>query len=239
MASDDLRKLWQLHLIDAAILEIRKRAEALDPGRALMAEIKRLESDLESKAGVAKTLATEQLDLELRNKGIEDKLKKIDKDLYGGKVVNPREVEAFEKEVVILKRQRDENDGRLLELMDLVPPARAESEAVEKLIASRKRQLADHQKAALATKAELEREFKERSARRPAAVAALNPNLVARYDQLRKAHGGLAMASITKTAHCSECGSHLAERTIEQAKDDKLVTCDECHRLLYWTEGLI
>lgn len=139
----------------------------------------------------------------------------------------------------MLKRQKDENETRLLELLDLVPPAQAAAEAVEKQIEVRKRQLAEHQKAALALKAELEAEYKDRSSRRGPAAANINPNLLARYEQLRKAHGGLAMANILPNAHCGQCGSHLAERTIEQAKDDKLVQCDECHRILYWTAGLV
>ena len=42
MASQELRKLWKLNQIDATLLEIRKRAAALDPGKKIMAEIERL-----------------------------------------------------------------------------------------------------------------------------------------------------------------------------------------------------
>src|SRR5690348_7343349 len=99
MADLDLRKLWKLHLIDLSLLEIRKRAAALDPGRKMQGELAALNAVYEAKTAHVKTLSGEQTDLELQQKSIDEKLKKIDKDLYGGKVVNPREVEALQKEI--------------------------------------------------------------------------------------------------------------------------------------------
>src|SRR5947209_4308261 len=99
MSETDLRNLWKLHLVDYQLLEIRKRAAALDPGKRLMAEIAALNMQLEAKAAHLKTLHGEQTDVELQQKSLDDKLKKIDKELYGGKIVNPREVEAFQKEI--------------------------------------------------------------------------------------------------------------------------------------------
>ena len=171
MVTLELRKLWQLHLIDAKLLEIQKQAATLDPGRAVMAQIKALESEYADKGVNAKNLHAEQTDLELQQKGIEDKLKKIDKELYGGSVVSPREVENLEKEIESLKRRRGDMDGRLLELMDIVPPAMAEAVVIEKKIHSLKIQLKEHQKKALELKAQLEESYKKYSVARPKAAA--------------------------------------------------------------------
>ena len=127
MASSDLRRLWKLHRIDAAILEIRNRAAALNVGKKASAEIESLSQQLA--ASDYKRLHAEQQDLELQQKSVEDKIAKYDGQLYGGKVVNPREVENIEKEIVILKRQKEELESRLLEIWDLLPPAK--SKAVE------------------------------------------------------------------------------------------------------------
>src|SRR5438552_2870174 len=132
MDSEGLQRLWRLHEIDTGLVEIRKRAAALDPGKAIMAELKALETRSEE-TGV-KGLSGEVADLELKQKGLDDKIKKIDKDLYGGKIVNPREVEAFEKEKEMFRRQRGELDGRLLELYELLPAATETADAINKLI---------------------------------------------------------------------------------------------------------
>src|SRR5579862_1664583 len=103
MALSELRRLHKLHLIDMALLEIRKRAAALDPGRKTAAEIKALETELN--ASPSRMLQAELLDLELKQKSFQEKINKFEKELYGGKIVNPREVEAVQKEIGILKRQ--------------------------------------------------------------------------------------------------------------------------------------
>ncbi|RYF45944.1 MAG: hypothetical protein EOO38_15085 [Cytophagaceae bacterium] len=33
--------------------------------------------------------------------------------------------------------------------------------------------------------------------------------------------------------------AHLPERTIQGLKDDKPLACETCHRLLYYTEGVV
>lgn len=238
MASVELRKLWQLHQIDANLLEIQKRAANLDPGRATMAQIKALESEYAQVGGSAKQLHAEQTDLELQQKGMEDKLKKIDKDLYGGSIVNPREVEMLEKEIEAIKKRRGDLDIRLLELMDLVPPAQAAAAVIEKKILALKSQLKEHQKKALDLKGQLEENYKRFAAARPKAAAEVEKVLLSKYESIRQRHGGIGMAE-AKTGSCGACGTKLPERTLTLLKDDKLTLCDNCHRILYFTEGLI
>lgn len=238
MVTLELRKLWQLHQIDASLLEIQKRAAALDPGKAIMAQIKALEAEYADKGGRAKALHAEQTDLELQQKGMEDKVAKINKELYGGAVVSPREVEMMEKEIVSIKKRRGDLDERLLELMDLVPPAQVEAAALEKKIHAARVQLKDHQKKALDMKAQLEENYKRFSAARPKAAAEVEKVLLSKYESIRQRHGGVGMAE-AKTGSCGACGTRLPERTMTLLKDDKLTLCDNCHRILYYTEGLI
>ncbi|HEY0868647.1 MAG TPA: hypothetical protein VGE01_14780, partial [Fimbriimonas sp.] len=79
MASPELQRLWKLHQIDASIQEIRNRAAHLDVGQRIQKEIDAVVVEEEEASGRAKKLHAEQTDLELANKTIEDKLKKIDK----------------------------------------------------------------------------------------------------------------------------------------------------------------
>src|SRR5687767_3792804 len=132
MAAGDLLKLWKLHLVDTAILEIRGRAAALDPGKTIIAQIDALNKQLGGTGGQAKTLSAELTDLELQQKNIADKIQKIEKSLYGGKVVNPREVENYQKEIEGLRRQRSALDERIMELWELVPPAKEAAAKIEK-----------------------------------------------------------------------------------------------------------
>lgn len=238
MASADLLHLWKLHQIDAALVDIRARAAALDPGRGLMAKIEAAQKKAAETSAKAKALSGEQTDLELQQKSIDEKLKKINNDLYGGKFVNPREVEAYEKEIVALKRQRGDMDVRILELWELVPPAKEAAEADSKAVEELQSELKQHQKKALATKSQLEEEFKTIGAKRSAAAKEVPPSLLARYDAIRQRHGGIGMSRIAKNRTCGQCGTSLPTKVIEDVKEDKMVTCEQCHRILYFSESV-
>jgi predicted nucleic acid-binding Zn-ribbon protein len=239
MASSDLHSLWKLHLIDSALVDIRARAAALDPGRSQMAKVEAAQKAYEEKSAEAKALSGELTDLELKQKGIDDKIKKFEKDLYGGKVVNPREVEAINKEIALLKKQRGESDVRILELWELVPPAKEAAEKELKVVEGLKNELMDHQKTVLASKAKMEQEFKEASARRAAAAAEVPAGILAKYDAIRNRHGGIGMSRITKSGSCGACGTNLPTKVVEDAKDDRVVTCESCHRILYYSESIL
>lgn len=234
-----LRTLWKLHLIDAAIVDIRHKAASMDPGRKIQAEIDKLTAVYEELLAKSKALSSELTDLELQQKGIEAKLKKIDTDLYGGKVVNPREVEDLQHQIDVLKKQRTKNDERILELWELVPPAAKAAEDAHAPIDVKKKELAEHQKKVLEMKKALETEFKELNAKRPTAAQAVSPGLLARYDAIRQKHGGIGMTTVDRRGNCTMCGTLLPKKTVESALEDKVVTCEECHRIVYATEGVI
>ena len=237
MASSDLRRLWKLHRIDAAIQEIRNRAASLDVGKKLTSEIEAVQAQLASSE--YKRLHSEQNDLELQQKSIDDKLGKFDRELYGGKVVNPREIENFEKEIASLKRQKESLEARILEIWELAPAAQAKADALQKSLDSKKSELKEIQQAALKVKTQLEADFKSRSAERPEIAKDQNPSLLAKYEAIRKNHQGIGMAEVVKKKQCGACGTLLPERTLQGLLDDKTMTCESCHRILYYTEGVV
>lgn len=238
MPPPDLLKLWKLNQIDAGLADVRKRAANLDPGKKLTAELEALEKELAQVGGEAKALSGELADLELAQQSAAAKVKKIEQDLYGGKIVNPREVEAFQKDIASIKRQAAESEGRMVELMDLVPPAKAAAAAVEGKIAKTKAALAEHRKGAMELKKKLEEEFKRLAQARPDALKGIDAGLLAKYEAIR-AKQGTGMAQVVKGTSCSGCGNVLPTRTLEAVKIDRVVTCEQCHRILYYTEGLV
>jgi predicted nucleic acid-binding Zn-ribbon protein len=239
MASTELQRLWKLNRIDSGLVEIRHRAANLDIGKKISSELEALKQQDAEVGGKARKLAADLTDLEIAQKGIDDKLKKIDKQLYGGGVVNPREVENLEKEVAALKRQRDANDEKILGLWDVVPPAKEAAAKIEAQIAERQKQLAERRKAALTEKTDLEKEFLRLTQMRPDATKGIGPGLMNKYDSIRQRMGGVGMAEATRKHACSGCGTLIAERMVQSLKEDKVVTCESCHRILYYTEGVV
>lgn len=234
----DLRKLHKLHLIDLALFEIKKKAAALDPGRAIQAEIAALQQTADARNAELHALIAEQKDLELRQRSIDEKLKKIDADLYGGKVVNPREVENLEKEAANQRAARLKLDDRLLELMELIPPAEEAAKAAAAPIEAKKKQLAEFQRAVLVKKKELEDDYKANVAARPAAEKEVDASMLSRYNAVKQRCGGIGMADV-KNGSCTACGMNLPVKLIETAREGRIATCEACHRILYVTDGLV
>jgi predicted nucleic acid-binding Zn-ribbon protein len=239
MAYADIRRLRDLHLVDLALIEIQAHAKALDTGTAIRSNIALLEKELKEGQGArAKKLITDALALELENASLNDKIKKFDAELYSGKVVNPREVEAFQKEIKLLKAHQDANDEKLLETIDQIEPAKKLLARFESKLSELKEDLSERLKEAQAEKTRLENDYKIKVGARPGIAKAVPPMLYEKYEAIRKAKG-TGMADVTKGMACGGCGTQLAERTIVALKDDKVVTCEGCRRILYYTEGLV
>ena len=155
-------------------------------------------------------------------------------------MVNPREVENLQKEIEALRRQRAGLDERILELWELVPPAKEAADKIEKAIADKKTELGEYQKKVVLAKHQLESEFKKQSSLRPEVAKLVPPAMLSRYDAIRQKHGGVGMAQINRQkGACGACGMQLPTKAIESAKEERMVTCEACHRLLYYTEGLV
>ncbi|MBS1701521.1 MAG: hypothetical protein JST12_07665 [Armatimonadetes bacterium] len=239
MASADLMKLYQLHLIDVGILEVRKKAAALEAGKKFQSEVEAFTAQVKALEAAYHKAHGEQKDLELNNQQIDDKVKSIDKLLFGGTVTNPKEVDAYEHQVASLKKQKEANEDRLLTVWDEVAAAETKLKKGQAELGEKQSAFDDWRKKAVAVKNQLETRFKELTAQRPDTAKGLPPTLIATYDAIRKQHGGIGLSKVTKQQTCEECGTKVADKSIESIKDDKMVTCEECHRILYWTGGLV
>ncbi|HRF58340.1 MAG TPA: hypothetical protein PLH94_00335 [Fimbriimonadaceae bacterium] len=228
----ELAALYRLHKIDAALVEIKARHSkmALDP--ELVSKHNMLAKEYEAKKATADRLAQELKDLELQQKAIEEKLIHTEKTLYGGTIINPREVEAYEKDIGMLKRQRGEVEGKILELWETAPPAKSEADRVGQELKALRELAQGSQTDMGQERTRLEQQFKELSARRPSVVADVPAPLLKQYEAIRAKHGGIGMAEVVSRA-CGRCGTVLPERVLIALNEDKLLICESCHRILF------
>ena len=113
------------------------------------------------------------------------------------------------------------------------------ADAAKKKIEVKKAELADYQKRVVKEQERLKAEFARLSAQRPEAAKGIESGLLSRYEAIRQKQGGIGMSKVMKPSTCEMCGMKLPVKSIEAAKDGRVVTCEACHRILYFTEGLI
>ncbi|MBS1715420.1 MAG: hypothetical protein JST30_13910 [Armatimonadetes bacterium] len=232
MADGGLFALYKLHLIDSALYEFQQRAKALDVGRDEAAQIKEIESDPDGVLGTARKLSAEMKDAELEQKGLADKVKKFESDLYGGKVVNPREVENLEKEIASLKERSGKIDDRLLELYEEVPPAKAKAEEAERRISALRGTIAEKQSAAKEEHVRLQEAYKREAAKRATAKAAVPGPLFSLYERIRE-KSDVGMAMVSDDHRCEACGMPVSEKFFDALVHDKVMQCENCRRILF------
>jgi hypothetical protein len=176
------------------------------------------------------------LDLELQS--VQSKRKKVEADLYSGRIGNPKELTAMQEELAALGRSKDHLEDEMLGLLDeierLEPQEREAQAALAAAEAALARQLEAFAQAAEAA----DREFAALTSRRAEAAAALDADLLRRYDRLRDAKGGVAIVAV-RGGICEGCHVTIPERVRRRLEEnpETLAACDGCGRLLFIARG--
>lgn len=232
MADSGLFALYKLHLVDSALNDMKQRAAALDMGKAEAAQIKELELDPEGHLTESRKLSAELKDLELEQKSFDDKIKKLDSDLYGGKIVNPKEVQNIEKERKNIVSLRNSHDMRILELWEILPPLKELAAHLEKQISALKTKITEKQNLAKAEHEQIQSAYTAKSKERSPLVKAVPPLLLSQYEKLREKLG-VGMVLITNEQRCSVCGMQVSARITAFVVEDKILQCEGCRRILF------
>lgn len=229
----ELYSLYKLHKVDAAMHSLRREAASLDTGEDEAKRLKSLAKEHEEVGGHAKELHAQQVDRELQQKSFKQKIDGYNKKLYDGSVVSPREIENIEKEISMLKELSDQNDEKLLELYDQVPPAVAAADKLKAEMDAMEVEIKAKRERAVARHAEIKAEYEALKAQRLESAAEVGREMREKYEETRKRTGDVAMAEVTEEGRCSQCGMAVPTKQSKMLDDDRLVACEGCHRILF------
>lgn len=232
MSSSDLSTLYRLHKVDLAIHEIKSRVAALPRGDAEKASIQALKPEHDAAKEAYQECSRNITDAELLQKDLTAKIDKIEKLLYGGTLVNSREIDAYQKEQAMFRRQKEESELQTMEWLDQLPPLKKSYEKLHNEMVRLQTAGKAVVEKSMAVRDQLEAEYKKVVAMRPGIAEKVTKPMLVQYDAIRQKAGGVGMAEITPKSTCAMCGMALPEKAIELAKMDKLVSCESCRRIL-------
>ena len=161
MINEALKKIARVQKIDSAALELQRRFAHIDPGKHAQKEFAAAKAVFDEAETEAKTVRTELEDLELKNKGIEQKIDSEKKKLYSGGVYNAKDAENIEREVANLNKRRGENDDRILELWELVQPAKGRAAEAKAVMDKAEARVKEYEAKYIALKAEYEDKMRQ------------------------------------------------------------------------------
>jgi predicted nucleic acid-binding Zn-ribbon protein len=224
----DLHTLQQL---DAEIERVTIEGEALrraletdptEPARAALATSER----------AAEASAARMRQAEATLEDTHTRLKRQEARLYGGQV-SAKDLGKAQQEIEHLQALRaSQEDALLMVMMD--------AEEAQSAVAARRQALAEAERARDQDRSDQATRLEQVTARleqvrteRNQRAAALAPELLARYEALRRSHGGRAVAEVRSNV-CSACRVTLTPATLQRARiAGDLPLCDNCGRILY------
>jgi uncharacterized protein len=215
--------------LEAEATRLPKEVAAIE---AALAEAKKSLDVLRARQDKArKDLRAKEKDLEVAA----TKRARSESRLY--EVKTNKEYSAVLIEIEEIKQEKAEIEEQILALMELGERVAIDIREVEQLHGRREEQagrdVAEVQKRLVAVAAELEGARSARAAR----AGDLPPALLSDYDRIRKARGGVAVATVGNAAVCSACRVTIRPQAIHELRAARsLMLCESCGRFLFWQE---
>lgn len=234
MTRDDIARVYQLQGIDTAIAEREALLAGLDDGSSAEAELDAERGKLDALGKQLHQQRAEQRNLELELAGVEEEKQDKTDRAYGGRVSQPKELEALEKKLDELERRKGTLEDRILRLLDRIEQGEAElaqQQETTDQAASRLREIT--------TRYEQEdqrarNELVDLAQKRAEMVPTIDAALVRQYDDLRQKLEGVAIV-VVEGGLCMGCHVALPRSTeIKATRGGALVKCENCRRMLYF-----
>jgi predicted nucleic acid-binding Zn-ribbon protein len=158
----------------------------------------------------------------------------MDQKLYSGSVQSPRELQAMQADVELLRKRRSELEDRELEVMEQRETLDAELAALDTAIAALDATAAQLRRTIAATEVEIEAEVKREADARAAAAAPVTPALLADYEKRRTQNRGAGAARLVGVT-CQACHLTIPSTEAEQIRRGagaSIAYCDNCGAIL-------
>jgi uncharacterized protein len=232
----DMRVLYDLQQLDLQIDARNATVQRVEDILRTDDTVQRAEATLQEQLLLAGSAHEELSGIEQRVEEIAHRSDSISNALYKGQIKNARELNQMQDEVASLKEDRSILEEQELEAMIDVEAADEALKDAKRALETAKKDW-EERKAALAIErkqAETERSgFEERRAQLLASNPQLDKVLLDKYERLRRAKRGLAIAVVDSSA-CSGCRVQLPKATLQECRmSANPVTCGSCGRILY------
>src|ERR1700722_16534824 len=129
---EQLSALYALQVQDSLLEALKRQFTLLDSGKAEKAEYDAADAANKAALEALNIVSIDLKDAELEQQQIEAKRVEYETKLYGGKVHNPKELQAMQDEVEMLVRQRTKLDDKLIVLLDSLETRKQEQASTSK-----------------------------------------------------------------------------------------------------------
>ena len=236
--NSDLKQLIRLQSVDLAIQELRARIDK-SPGisKALDEKLRSAQSALESAKERAKANQNNRKKFESEIGTTEAKISKYRDQMIS--VKTNEEYRALQHEIEHTQTAIRKTEDEILNLMMEAETLQSEIKAAEvrlkedqQKVNEERKSLEEENKRDLSA---LESCVKER---REIEKSISSDDLLPRYERVRKHRGGIAVAA-ARNEICEICKVRIRPQVFQEIrKNDQIIACDACQRILYNPDNL-
>lgn len=154
--------------------------------------------------------------------------------LDAGQVGSPKELESLQREIDSLNRRQSDLEDAELEIMERLEEAQGKAHSLGAEREKLGRQAREVQESRDAKWAEIDKEVEEARGERSVLAGHLPEDLLALYEKVRAAQGGIGAAALRRRK-CEGCQMQLDPVEINRIRGlapDVVVRHDECRRIL-------
>lgn len=155
-----------------------------------------------------------------------------------GLISNPKDLQRMSHELESLERRISSLEDTELEIMEQLEEAQATLSRLQEELTAVDRRLGDVSDERDRRLGEIDQDLHAAAAERGPAASGIPEDLLALYDRLRNAKGGVG-AALLRARECGGCRltlDHAELSTIKAAPEDQVIRCEECQRILVRTE---
>ena len=235
--NSDLKQLIRLQSIDSSIQELRGRIDRF-PGisKALDEKLRSTQAGLDAAKERTKNNQATRKKLEADITAIEAKISKYREQMLS--VKTNEEYRALQHEIEHAQKAIRKVEDDILNLMQ-------EAETVQVEIKTAESRLKEDQQKVNVERTALEQQNKQDISaldgylkERKEIETSISSDLIPRYERVRKHRGGVAVAA-ARDYVCELCQVRIRPQVFQEIrKNDQIIWCDACQRILYFPENL-
>lgn len=226
-------RLYRLQQADSRLQRLESELASLDDGSAARADAEQARGDEQAAREDLHANQGRLRDLELELQSMVGKAHKVEGELYGGRVSNPKELTALQEDLVSLGRQRQRLEDAMLGLMEDIETLLARVHDLEGQRETTDAALAAHLQELRLRNDALIIELETLRAQREHQAREIEEDLLRRYERLRERKAGVAVSAVVGGV-CESCHFAIPEGRVDKARDGPdLYACDQCGRILY------
>jgi len=193
-----------------------------------------VETQLAEETHQVEACTRDRRETELKIEDAENRLKKANIKLSS--IKTNKEYHAALKEINELKKAKFLLEDRAIEMMELLETLEAKRAASRDRTAEMKQQVEMARETVTRSLKALDQDLQALEQERLSLSLAVDIGLLRKYNTLRERKGGIAVSPVSRGV-CQTCHIRIPPQEFnELIRGDKLMTCPNCTRLIYWGE---